>query len=554
MAGIIILSVFVLAIAGLIAWFFLRKDKKPSQQTEKPSEGDVHETYSPGDPGTDGQEPQGGEGKPQEQEKPSGQDDTPPEEEKPLFGDPMDRRTREMLASFNEYITVHDGSKTYLYLKELLRESKDQRQYRESSHLLPVLYLKELFPVPMDYWGEDGDDASAQMTMDAFLTAMLIAELKPELREPVMKRGYILGGYDRYDNLYGYSFNFDPTVARIVAASIYAAMRGRLKPDIRAMRQEVGGTAYAATLQEVMASDSCDFSAGFYIDLRKILPTAPGPYAPGWEERQEQLILPGEKRDGYGNIEVDRRIHEYIVEHYNLSQADGRQETVQAIADKEGDVRHIFGAPHTAGEYTFDPVFGTHNLGLEIGTDGPAAHLANLCEHIASYAREILQSKDARQYGRLRPGCSWKQEARRNSFDDLRRDVLTCFQIEDADGRPTGYYGEDGRWTEPSKVSSPHDYEEQQRDALWANSYPSGHSAGITGVATMLTELMPGKADVILKGMNRFAMHRCLARYHWTSDTLIGRLTGCIIAPLLRATADYDDLLSQAKDELGIKN
>ena len=102
-------------------------------------------------------------------------------------------------------------------------------------------------------------------------------------------------------------------------------------------------------------------------------------------------------------------IHEEIVEKYNLDD----QICVQAIADKEADTKHLFGDPHQTEHYHFIPVFGEDSIGKRIETDGKVATLVSQSITASSSSRGILQSAKVvpPQYGRLRPGCSWKQEA-----------------------------------------------------------------------------------------------------------------------------------------------
>jgi len=67
---------------------------------------------------------------------------------------------------------------------------------------------------------------------------------------------------------------------------------------------------------------------------------------------------------------------------------------------------------------------------------------------------------------------------------------------------------------------SPEEYEEEEKKSLPSNSYPSGHSSGIWGCALTLIELMPERADLIMREANEFAVNRTIARYHWNSDTI----------------------------------
>lgn len=51
-------------------------------------------------------------------------------------------------------------------------------------------------------------------------------------------------------------------------------------------------------------------------------------------------------------------------------------------------------------------------------------------------------------------------------------------------------------------------------------------------------EVMPDKAAEIAKAANEFAVNRTVARYHWTSDTIMGRVIGSTLIPILHATTN----------------
>ena len=189
-----------------------------------------------------------------------------------------------------------------------------------------------------------------------------------------------MGGYDRYSCIYGYQFRYDPINMRIMANALYVAMRGLFTPDSDKMRKEVGGSRYDKTLKEL--KDSSKENVGdddFYIDLRLFMPTAPGPYAPGYTSRPDNTY-PNEEKDEYKNLKIDRAIHEMVVKTYNLSsEEDYRQMTVQAIADKEADRQHLFGDNKQAGEYHFHPVFGVDTIGVMINPSGSIGSLVDSC-------------------------------------------------------------------------------------------------------------------------------------------------------------------------------
>ena len=153
----------------------------------------------------------------------------------------------------------------------------------------------------------------------------------------------------------------------------------------------------------------------------------------------------------------------------------------------------------------------------------------------------------------MRPSCSWTKEATKNSKTDDTRNVLCQIEIEDNDGckdtaNSVGYYNKDGIWVYTQAEEDK--FCEEQKKSLWANSYPSGHSSGIWGGAMVLMELMPERADKIMAAANMFAVNRTIARYHWNSDTVNGRVLGSTTNAVSHASIDYDELLNKAKKEI----
>lgn len=232
-----------------------------------------------------------------------------------------------------------------------------------------------------------------------------------------------------------------------------------------------------------------------------------------------------------------------------------KNRTVQAIADKDANYNHLFGKERWVDHHIFYPVFTEETLGQVIypSLAKELCELVDDVEHIGSYQRDILQgNKDQMgsdyQYGRLRPGCSWQVEAHRHSDTDNTQNVLVDFDIEENDGNPTGYYNKDNEWVYKSGIHSPEEYNDVMKDELWANSYPSGHSAGSMEVALLLMELLPMQADKILAAANKFAVNRTIARYHWNSDTIQGRVLATCIAPIIRCCSDWNERYGAAKE------
>ena len=468
-------------------------------------------------------------------------------EEKPKY----DEEFEGYLNKYSQFAKIERDSYTYRWFYELFREAKSQLKI-DTCHGLPILLKQENFPTLYE-WGDKGDAQKAQDTLIGWLFSLQLAELKPYYRADIFKLGYEMGDYDRYSNIYGYKFEYDPNIMRIIASVIYPAMKGYCKPVIETLRREVEGTMYGKTLKQLYADEKRDnvSPSGFFTDFRVFLPTAPAPYLSTYSKRSDRTY-PNEPRDEFDNLEMDRQIHEMIVEAYNLNQPEHYQETVQAIADKEAEAKHMFGKNKETKNYQFHPVFGEDTIGIELPDEGTFADFAYLLFRTGSASRGIMQSASVSpvQYGRLRPGCSWNQEAKKNSSTDDRRNILTNFEIEDGDGSPTGYYDKNGNWVYMNGIHNPKEFEEYQKNALYANSYPSGHSSGMFCTAMVLMELFPHKADKILKATNQYAVNRTIARYHWTSDTINGRVLGSATNAICHAASDYEELLNKSIKEI----
>ena len=66
----------------------------------------------------------------------------------------------------------------------------------------------------------------------------------------------------------------------------------------------------------------------------------------------------------------------------------------------------------------------------------------------------------------------------------------------------------------------------------------------------MLAELMPDKTDLIMIACNQFAENRTITRFHYKSDTIIGRILGSVANAMCHATTDYTTLLKIARKEI----
>lgn len=513
----IISAAALLCVGALAAWFTLKKKKdepieepvEPEIPIEEPIEEPIKEPV---------EEPIIEEEPVQPVEEPQPEPVEEPTEEEETAEDKLINMFNRLLS----YFCIDRDTKTADYLWYIFT-SAEKHKY---------LFNKENFPVVLDYWGDNEHENSAEI-MCAWLFAMVLAEIMPLQREELYNGAYHYCCKGKNEPIYGWDFLSDPNVMRQIASVLYSVTR---KAEvIPALRAEMGTTKikYNNNINEI------------FFDLSKFMPAAPGPWIPAQSNRAE---IPA---DNDHTVEVDSSIHEYISQYYKLDTRDAekRQATIQAIADKEYNLPHLFGKPRTVdgvshGKMTFNPVFGKHNIGIEIPDNGA---IAKLCEAVGLPCSNNRKSLLNPQYGRRRPGQG-NLDPSANPIEDQK--ALVNYAIEEGDGVTTGYYNNNGDYI---KYDGTHigDYKTYFQGQLYANSYPSGHSAYIWGVALALIEVMPDRAAQIMKAANQFAINRTIARYHWTSDTIQGRVIGSTLIPVLHAEENtkLDKLIDKAKTE-----
>ena len=301
----------VVTIFGLLIYAKLRKRKaennqvtvpesKPEILTGTPTTDEVPTTDS--QPTTEEPKPEP-EPKPEATPEPEPTPETEPEHEpepeahnpnntkpeptpatKPSLGVATVKSLDEIIEAFSDFIVFTKDSKTYAYLSGLYDEALAQYEGK-SLITLPSLYRPENFPNIFGYYGEAGTRVAAVNTMLGWLVALQLAELKPKKRNHIFKVGYEMGGYNADSPIFGYRFECDPIVARLVASVIYVAFRPIVKPDFATMRQEVGGTAYPYGLQYYLdlglnhlktpeeIQKNVINKGGFYVDLSEFMPS-----------------------------------------------------------------------------------------------------------------------------------------------------------------------------------------------------------------------------------------------------------------------------------------
>lgn len=456
---------------------------------------------------------------------------TPPTVEIPEH---IKTKTTSLLANFSSYITVPANGMTYNYLCGVIYECYAQYTSHQSAYGLPVLYNQSLWPSLTSYYGSATDATKAQDAMMGFAMAMVLTEIKAYYRNQIEQVGYNIGP-DKNVYIYNYAFTSDQNICRLIGSVIYAAMRGLMQPDMPAMRTECGGSMLNLSIAQVATAPYTSYKDTYYVDIQNFMPTAPGPYYTGYTDRSSigGVPYPNTQKESDNNLSEDLAIYNEAVSNYNLENPTYRQRVVQAIADKSGDVQHLFGVNRSDGTYSFHPVFGTDTIGMEIADNGATAAAVSKIFEVGIGARQPL--KQGSYDGRMRPG----QQPNTTQSKAGAAGVLLNYTIDNIDGTPVTEYGTEG------------EYNQAERGQVYANSYPSGHSSGIFATALFLIELLPLKADLIMKAANDFAVSRQICRYHWNSDTIVGRLSGAAIAPVMRASTDYASLLAAAREEIG---
>lgn len=423
--------------------------------------------------------------------------------------------TKKALEAFKGIVDIPDDSKTYWIIMSVLIKCFYETHHRG------VFYKKENFPT-LYYYGNRSDRKLAWKAMSGWVAALILAQLCPKKRNKIFAAGYNYGG-GKDVALFGWEFESDPIIARLVGAAVWSCKQPS-KNVLDEMRKEVGGSVLDYTVKEIADGSFTDLQDKVFIDFTKFLPTAPGPYLSAYKERSKVggIPFPNDQKESDYNLSVDKEVYEHVVYNYNLDDSRNHQDTVQAIADKDGSAYHLFDGNRRTEHYTFHPVFGESTIGRYISVETDMAKRCTDAFTIGVMARKPLMLGD--YYGRRRPG--------QTEIDGQSKDgdfgVLYNLEIDNADGNPTSY-NQDGELS----------YAADQKNSVYANSYPSGHSSGIMACANIMMEWMPDEADKILRAANEFANSRIKCRYHNLSDTLIGRLVGTAITSVIRACKDY---------------
>ncbi|MBQ9406987.1 MAG: phosphatase PAP2 family protein [Desulfovibrio sp.] len=85
-----------------------------------------------------------------------------------------------------------------------------------------------------------------------------------------------------------------------------------------------------------------------------------------------------------------------------------------------------------------------------------------------------------------------------------------------------------------------------------SGSYPSGHSAMGWGLALILSEINPGRKEILLHRGYEIGQSRVICGYHWQSDVDAARLAAAAGVANLHANAAFLEQLRKAKEEFAL--
>lgn len=499
-------------------------------------------------------------------------------------------RFNDALAEAPTAITISQSStpKIYAYLNSLYTEAYKQFYNVSEGRKLAYLYQEDM-PELDSYtkglmYGTEEDELQAFNAMVGFVLAMGLTEILPTpgYSGLIYRAGYNMGTNNLTTRLYGkYTYHSNPMTARLIGSLIYAGLRGNTESyvtdTVAPMRQETGIYAnndllidpfYIITntksgccdssdceenpipynqyrhidvnyIRTEFASDCWDNIIMTREDLNSFFPMGPGPYGEG-NRNDPSRAFPNDTRSTVNtdNLDVDFKIYQHIIENYILdSSCANSARTAQATADKETCGDHIFGTAHTVtvdgAQYTINPVF---NHGID---PSPEKTLREFAESVAQIAQDQRYG-GSRTPGRYRPGhfgtgCGGSYS--NGSF-------LCNVAIDSGDGCPPKGYNELGQLVDLVVANGDICGTEYTNYCNNLASFPSGHSGRMWADALLLINLHPELVFDLAKEGYTYAVNRTVARFHWTSDTICGRLIGAMAYPIICSTYNFNGLLA----------
>lgn len=413
--------------------------------------------------------------------------------------------------------------------------------------------------------------------MQAWLMASQLAEYVPtygqytNTQTELFKTAYRITEANEIPIYGNYNIHFDVNKVREAAAYICAYLHQEYDAEqIDRFREELNGEAINASSWEDLGYENTMLTdefgrtgyemntLGYLINTQIFMPNAPGPRVPGtvvnelpfpYEEGEPEELFNLET----GNYKMDETIHKYVIQNYNMMAQtpieewnsyshEKKERIINAMATIPCTAMYMFGAPKKVSLVGVPIVngypryiFEKDNNG-EFTIEGPFTDLAGIFRYNAinkneleQFISNVLEIADNSRfptqdpnYGRCRPGCTCtRQGGEANPIhgskeNELYNISISCI-VADTDEEKERWSQEDG-----FAADSP-------------RSYVSGHSAQIVAMALILSQLNPDKTIDYMRKAHEYSVNRSIARFHWNSDCIQGRLFGTMIAPILRA-------------------
>lgn len=393
------------------------------------------------------------------------------EEEPPT---PPDPETYAMTLA-REFEDAFGGTLTSGTIKNYLINAYDaaERDFNTNSGSWdPSIYLDNGITATQ-YYQTGGDSEVGFKAYVSWLYAMILTELKPSVQNALYEKAYQLGEGDY--PLYGHGMKNNPNFARLAASILYAKNHNIWNNSINICRVE--SIDYNTVIKNIPESNFLNY----FPDGSNFSPNYSNFIKPNNESIDLEIDLAS--KNTYG-VKIDPDFG--LINKYDQSVENLR--ATQAIYDNWCEDGYHF-AKIFSEILNFSPYQQWKPFMYEY-------------EWIASRAYLSTRAKNERYRP---PKLSGGNEG---------------YVLQDSNAHTEGEQVVD---ITPRKIT----------ENLSATSYPSGHSSTIWGLTLMMIQKYPDKYKELAHRAWIFANNRVVARYHFFSDTIHGRITGSSVLPTL---------------------
>ena len=326
-----------------------------------------------------------------------------------------------------------------------------------------------------------GDSTLAFKAYVSWLFAQILTELNHDKRNDLFELAYQLGGGDY--SIYNTTLKNNPNVDRIASSILYAKQHDSWNSYIAASLNQLGlSKDYSTNVRESFKDEgSAANYLDFLVDCKNCNPS--NNYILSVNGPKDSQIDETSKQQ-YGRL-IDP--NSGLIDMYN--QSTDNQRAKQAITDEN------------VGENWLANLFA-QAIGL---SSAPNSWIEFISFYMYVSVASYFSTKNSN------PRC---RPPRINHCSDEYDGEDDGYPLNDLRGR--SWANDDGEERTP-KMSK----RRMRRD-----SYPSGHSTTAWGVAMMLIQRYPEKYKEIAHRAWIFANNRVVARFHFYSDTIHGRMTG----------------------------